>query len=119
VRPVVAVFGCFHPPGHRLYDPSKTVQPGERSWLEVQLDGMPDPAIRRTLGEPEGHVYRATNTAQVEAAGWSMVHWWDRQGDQRGGSHTCLAARGVWTAEELIAAGREQVPWAFRVEVKL
>lgn len=118
-QPTIIVLGCFHPPGHRLYDPAGALTRVERQWLEVELDAMPDPVNHRTQGEPEGHVYRPRNSQKLADAGWSVVHWWDRQGDSRNGSHTCLAARGDWTAEELIAAGRALVPWAFRVEVRL
>lgn len=40
----------------------------------------------------------------------TVVSWWDSSGDARGGSSSSFVARGVFTFDEMITAGREQHP---------
>lgn len=104
------VFGCFGS-GHQLFRPDQSRALGAELYdVERACDGTPVDA-----------------TVQVEGAlvacavppGWSYVTWWDRQGDSRLGSHTGILARGTWSAEQLVAAGRVHAPWAFRVPVQV
>jgi hypothetical protein len=46
--------------------------------------------------------------------GFSAVQWWDRnQGDTRGACNSTILLEGEHTAEEVLAAGRENFPHVF------
>lgn len=105
----IYVFGCFGNGGHTLQTRTRDV-PYE---IVLACDRLPEPLPGMKREEPEGAIIR-----MEPMAGWSYVTWWDRQGDERGGSHTGLLVRGTWSVEEVLAAGRAHVPWAFRVRVQ-
>jgi hypothetical protein len=47
--------------------------------------------------------------------GFTTIAWWDRcQGDSRPGSNSAILLRGVHTAEEMLAAGKQHFPLVFR-----
>ena len=105
----VFVFGCWHGrSGVRWANWSGDPQEG---WSMLCLADRPSNGCPQT----EGH-----KASSWSSDGWSFVSWWDRQGvDKRRGQHTGLLARGTWTIDELVAAGRRLTPWAFRVELHL
>ena len=69
--------------------------------------------------QPEGGTWVQSGIIPQTGAEFTALHWWDRQGDTRGNSHTCLAAWGKHTAADLLAAGHRDFPRAFRVEPRL
>jgi len=108
------VFGCFGAPGHRLRTEARRVIGPDLYAVEIACDWSPSHLrSTRPSERPEG-VLHATRPP----AGWSIVAWWDRQGDERGGSHTAIAAPGEWTDDELLEAARVRTPWAFRVTIR-
>jgi len=118
----IYVFGAFQGPGHYLW----TAQGTSADALVPRdvtrgCDGVGYPAHHRRAEEPEGSVVDKSSRIRTGSvpAGWSFVSWWDRRGDSRNGSHTGILAQGEWTPAQLITAGREMAPWAFRVEVRL
>ncbi len=107
----IYVFGCFEGGyGHHLYDAKR--YPAVRD-VEIER-GCDSPRQTRKEDQIEGRIAQACH----RVPGWSYVSWWDRQGDERHSSHTGILAKGDWTPEQLIEAGRRLAPWAFRVEVK-
>lgn len=44
--------------------------------------------------------------------GWTALAWWDRSVDSRHGSNAALFARGTFTADEMLALGRQVFPAA-------
>ena len=88
-------------------------------YLQIVLDsiGLRTGTIEAT--QPEGGTWLQSGTIPETGDTFTAIHWWDRQGDTRGNSHTCLAAWGAHTAANLLAAGRDQFPRAFRVEPRL
>lgn len=42
--------------------------------------------------------------------GWSILAFWDRTGDHRGGSMSCFLASEILSFDELVAAAREAYP---------
>lgn len=117
----IYVFGCFNAEGHHVFTLSRRHANLDYD-VERAVDAIGyDPGPYRGEGyyQPEGEIVRRSRLHAVAIpAGWSFVSWWDRQGDQRGNSHTGILAQGEWTNAEMIAAGRQLAPWAFRVEVK-
>lgn len=122
VQNPILVFGCFwRRYGHHLGD--RPSSPGATSLTSVELrhlerwlDNIGDRARDERgerLPQPEG-------AAVVRRCpGWTAIDWWDRQGDERFGSHTSVLCRGDVNPEVLLARARAEVPWAFRVEVSL
>ena len=109
------VFGCFGD-GHEVHSVPRSRQfPMDVPYLvgrACDSIGYPDgPQIEGERTRPR----RATMIDATALDGWSLVTWWDRQGDLRRGSHTGILARGSWADAELVAAGRRLAPWAFRV----
>ena len=106
------VFGCFNYPGHRLRTEDGHVIGPAHYAIERACDWSPGQRWSSTDGDQtEGHLH-----ATQPPEGWSIVAWWDRQGDERGSSHTAIAAPGAWTDAELLDAARARTPWALRVE---
>ncbi len=131
MKPVIYVFGTFGIAGRRLVRaiggddpmiPGKLVRDIPYPVVlacdsRVMYPGYDDPVWVRPLGrrpEIEGQII---TTFLPMPTGWSYVTWWDRQGDKRNNSHTGLLAEGTWRTDELLSAGRDQAPWAFRVQV--
>ncbi len=105
----VHVFGCFpdHATGgHGLVGPPLDYT--LRRALSVWCDGEPGHGL-------EGQAFLRKDAR----LGVTAVDWRDRQGDSRPGSHTCVFVFADMGATELLALAREQVPWAFRVDVAL
>lgn len=96
------VFGAF-PSGHHIHPSTR-----DRTVLDLNdhLDSPPQ-KVPQTEGEMA--------VGGITVPGWSYVSWWDRQGDQRGNSHTGILARGTWERWQLVEEGRRRFPWAFRV----
>lgn len=51
--------------------------------------------------------------ALVYVGGWTVIAYWDRSGDGRGGSNTAFAAAGHHSFESLLASAKEQWPQIF------
>lgn len=49
----------------------------------------------------------------VLVRGHTVVAWWDRSQDTRGGCNSALVARGVHSFASMVAAGKVKFPWAF------
>lgn len=111
--PTVYIFGAF-PIGHHLYYAQRPLRSVPLRAVPLGVRAACDPA---TGVAPEAQ-HEGLLTGVKVPEGWSFVSWWDRQGDQRYGSHTGILAPGAWTTEQLLAAGREAAPWAFRVTVR-
>lgn len=43
--------------------------------------------------------------------GCTIVQWWDSSADHRGGCNSSFVARGLFTFDEMMAAGDERFPW--------
>ncbi len=126
----VYYFGCWGGPGHFLFAPDGRSF-GRNDPLPVglrQLDGKlcGDPALADLSGLRRGHppywpgddAHQPQGVARLHhVEGWSVLAWWDRTGDHRGGSNSAFVARGTLTAEALAQLGAEAFPavWA-RVE---
>ena len=110
----IFVFGSFDRPGHRLRTEEGNVIGPAHYDIEKACDWIPNQNWSWTWGDQtEGELHE---TQPPE--GWSIVAWWDRQGDDRGSSHTAIAAEGSWTDQQLIDAARLRTPWAIRVPLK-
>ena len=113
--PTIYVFGCFDDAGHWIWTAGRRhAATGPAGVIPYDVSRQMDCVGYSTAEQVEG---RLANRLQVP--GWSGVTWWDRQGDRRGNSHTGLLAFGDFTPAELVALGREQAPWAFRVDVRI
>lgn len=109
----VYFFGCAnHEAGHYLF----TVQGRSIPYWEwnrtlpwVNIDGSLAPGGRgqASRDEIDGHA------ALHHKDGWTALAWWDRSVDKRGGCNAGLYARGTFTAEEMLAKGREAFPVIF------
>lgn len=44
---------------------------------------------------------------------WTIVAWWDRSGDPRGNCNSALVAKGIYSFDAMLAAGRTRYPWVF------
>ena len=113
-------FGCASEAGHRLHGRLRS-----RYSLPPELrDRIDNGTTQSGLKDRYGNVVRDD---QVEGharlntiAGWTVLVWWDRTGDNRFGSHSNLLAPGTWTAEQLLEAGRLRFPWLFeRITYKI
>lgn len=113
--PAVYVFGCFGATGHWLWTPAR------RHALMGPLGEIPYDVGRAMddIGYSHAEQVEGRLARRLRVSGWSGVTWWDRQGDSRRNSHTGLLAFGDFTPAELIALGRQQAPWAFRVDVRV
>ena len=100
----VYVFGCFGARGHYVYPRTAAVPRDLTIWLD-------------TVEQAGPQVEGSACFRQSERLGITAIDWWDRQGDSRGGSHTSVFVLGLVDRNWLMAAAREQVPWAFRVDV--
>lgn len=107
----IYVFGSLGT-GHHLYTARRAWEPRlEREMSGLDLDGRVRP-----YDDPQAEGERvAPMRRPALSPGWSYVSWWDRQGDDRRGSHTGILARGTWTDAQLVAAARRLAPWAIRV----
>lgn len=120
----VYVFGCFGTDGHYLLTAARqfvaydVVPPDVAGWCD-QI-GLPTPPYNPDIGQPEGVILDRPRLKKAVPTfpGWSFVSWWDRRGNHRGSSHTGILARGEWSEDALLSAGRRLAPWAFRVEVR-
>lgn len=108
----VYYFGCWsrEQKGHYLY-----THGGSHAW-EVER-ALPWASIDGSLcpGYQPRHATRMEEQVQGRAAlhqcgGWSVLAWWDRTADVRGGSNAAFVGRGLWTADALLAAGAERFP---------
>lgn len=110
----IYVYGSFRQPGHLLYDVLRRwlgAGPGLAVTRALDLDGAVRPPI-----DPQDEGDRVSPGRRPPLPeGWSYVSWWDRQGDDRRGSHTGILARGTWSDAELVQAARRLAPWAIRV----
>lgn len=110
------IFGSFNNTGHEVLDVNRRRVNHDIVSYDVgrACDMLPTPLPGvRDRPEVEGALIRMP----ASIAGWSYITWWDRQGDERRGSHTGLLAQGEWTNGQLIAEARAQAPWAFRIEL--
>ena len=116
---IVMLFGCFGRTGHYLQTNSVTRE--QAYYLPQVVDCIGHHGYSKPLEEtqPEGGTWLQSGTIHETGDTFTALQWWDRQGDSRGASHTCLIAWGEHTAETLLTDGREQHPRAFRVPVRL
>lgn len=111
----IYIFGCFGDLGHYFFNESQKrvrVIPYE---VERACDGL---GFNFVKDQPEGQIINRALCLSKIPEGWSFVSWWDRQGDDRGNSHTGILAKGSFTNEQLIEKGKQMAPWAFRVNIK-
>ncbi len=115
------VFGSFNGDGHHVYPvPRRQASPSDMYPVERACDSIGYPPSRGSRPEVEGECTPPRRSTMQDASaldGWSLVTWWDRQGDPRNGSHTGILAKGEWTDQQLVEAGRRLAPWAFRVKL--
>ena len=110
------IFGCFGEPGHYLWDMNRRYC-SARELGFPGLDGYHEPRYRN---KPTPREQQVEGRAWLHhGPGYTSLHWWDRQGDRRHGSHTAIVVRGEATARELLALAQQRAPWAIRVEVRL
>ena len=123
-------FGCWDGPGHFLWSTDgRTFRRNEPLPPSLRrLDGTlcGDPALAdhggRRSGEPL--YWPATERRQPQGVarlhhvdGWTVLAWWDRSGDSRGGSNSAFVAEGTLGAGVIATLGAVAFPgiWA-RIE---
>jgi hypothetical protein len=115
-------FGWSHPSGHTLRAPV-----GQRlewqalpRWMDGgrALDGTftpPWPCVRCNESRGCSHDPQPEGVAQLtHHEGWTVVAFWDRSGDVRGGSNSAFLVRGTLGFDEVVRAARAAFPevWA-------
>jgi hypothetical protein len=106
-------FGCrkdSYSTGHYAYLGRDRCDNGSKNSL--------DSGLLRIAEIPE----RQGRGCYAQVGTFSIVTFWDYTGDKRSGSNSAFFAEGRHTAEQLLAAAREQYPeiWArFTFEIKL
>ena len=102
-------FGCraYDAPGHYLFSPGMRYADDDlferlRDSNDTHLDGgylkaqkVPDVPGR---------------AAFIQVNGYSIVTWWDRSGDKRGGSNSAFILSGDHTPQEVMRQGAEYFP---------
>lgn len=94
--------------GHFLWSPT-----GNRiSSYKATVLGYPPVELLDGEFCPKGR--QIEGLAQVTLfKGWSILAFWDRSGDKRGGSNSAFLAKGQFGFEELLKAARIQYPKHF------
>lgn len=119
-------FGVWGVPGHFLYGPGGHV---ERSTLPTELRSLDgpfagDPAKIKgyydgIYGKKTVPYWDSKDEEQGQArmhfvAGWTVMAFWDRSGDRRGGSNSNFLAEGEFIFDEMCVLARLHFPavWA-------
>lgn len=108
-------FGCWEQPGHYWLNP-------RNRWANEDVIMRRVPAVlhrgKIDAGFCPGYVgpYKR-DRQEVEGAaalhhidGWTVLAWWDRSIDGRGGCNSALVALGLWNFAAMLEIGRAQVP---------
>lgn len=112
--------------GHRPRDLDSLDWPdafGDDGWF---LDLRFCPNVGPSLPRPASPWVSKGPQVEGEAAlhhveGWTVISFWDRSVDTRGGCNSAFLQRGTWTFEEMVAQARILYPqiWArFKFEVR-
>ena len=109
-KPTVYVLGSFDVGVGYNWAGQARPRPGHEWKLRCWLDSpWPGP-------QTEGHAV----VLKHAGFGVTAIGWWDRQGDDvRMGCHTTIVVFADIEPDELMKLAREQVPWAFRVDVQI
>lgn len=89
------------------------------SWRGGKIDGGFAPkefADRDKKEAPQGQAL------WVQCEGWTLISFWDRSGDSRGGSSSTFISKEHLTFDQMVAVAKEEFPqlWKrFNFEVKL
>lgn len=115
-------FGYWGSPGHFLYKPDgngarHSQLPTELRDIE-SLAGDPDKIKRYddgVHGKKTVPFWDEKDQEQGRArlhliAGWTVLAFWDRSGDRRGGSNSAFLAEGKFTFDEMCALARQHFP---------
>lgn len=122
-------FGCIQRPGHYLWRPglhfsSREVKDKlERDGIYPKCDGGFCPGVyydvRRPWRRPREQIEGLAKVTHLN--GWTILSFWDRSVDSRGGSNSTFLEQGTLTFDEMVAKAKEVFPtiWArFKFEVK-
>jgi hypothetical protein len=100
-------FGCYEESGHYLFRPGPMSTPSSSipKDFPVKPYGLLDGRLLRNGPQPQGVCthYRGIN-------GWTLISFWDRSVDSRGGSNSTFLCRGEHTFEEMLALFKEHFP---------
>jgi hypothetical protein len=112
--PTVGYFGCLERAGHFWHGPVKF-------WEHDPPLGLPEEIVRRIDQGycPEGSQDEGRALLTVES-GWTILAFWDRSVDGRGGSHSTFVCKGEHDFDTMVAMSRKQWPtvWErFKFEV--
>ena len=104
---MIYYFGCAGPDriGHHWYAPG-LIYVYRDSRPPVDVDGTLAPLIGRDELAEGRAAYK-----QIDK--WACVSFWDRSGDDRGGSNSTFALLGQHTFDEVLAAARVSFPQLF------
>jgi hypothetical protein len=123
-------FGCWNEPGHHLWTRHRRFASGPDACPESFSNGKhldtgfcPKPGARSARNE---RYYSGPQTEGSAALhhldGWTILSFWDRSVDKRGGCNSAFVVRGEHTFEDVVGLAKTWFPsvWArFKFEVRL
>lgn len=98
-------FGCIRESGHGWYEPGPRGVGRRGDFLPI-IDGMFCPPSTQT----EGLAQLVYLTPRQHYGAWTLISFWDRSVDGRGGSNSAFMLEGILSFEEATDHSKREFP---------
>lgn len=101
-------FGCHREAGHYLFD-----EQGRHASRRGELSLPFRYSILDSGLLPQGDAQEQGAATIVLFPAWTVISFWDRSVDKRGGCNSAFVLPGQMTFDEAIAVSKEKFPWVW------
>lgn len=109
----ILFFGAWGRAGHYYWLPGRRLAESDRSLPASLQGGKIDGRLapqRREPRYPSSRLEAEGEAAAHHIDGWTVVAWWDRSVDRRGGSNSALLMRGTHSMPAVLLEAADKFP---------